>query len=159
ATPATASPRPTPDREAPPPKPVEAGAAPSDATARVFVPGRSSRQLSQELMQQALGELIGEITGAEAEPQEEEQEEEEETWRSDRLARDLAVDATLVSDALESLATRGRVLITGPLATGKSYLARRLALHVAQRDERILYLRVHPGLAYDDLVEARLADG
>src|SRR5207248_3139614 len=52
-----------------------------------------------------------------------------------------------------------RVFIAGTLGTGKSYIARRLALHVASRDERILHVRCHPSLSYDDLVEARLPDG
>lgn len=156
----------------PPPSAPSAPAAPvarTDSTESSTPPvaslrpaaDRSSRVISEELVQQAVGELIGEIATAEAEPgaREETQEAEEETWRSDRLARDLSVDEGFLADALDALATRGRVLLAGPLATGKSYVARRLALHVASRDERIVQLRCHPALSYDDLVDARVEGG
>src|SRR5581483_2865561 len=81
------------------------------------------------------------------------------TWRSERLSRDLGFAERVVADALDSLATRGRVLLSGVVGTGKTYLARRIALHLAGRDERLVVLRVHPSLGYDDLVESRRPDG
>ncbi|MBI3725653.1 AAA family ATPase, partial [bacterium] len=122
--------------------------------------GHSSEEITGRLVSQALGELAGEIATAESDPVESEAPaQQDDAQKSERLARDLGVDELLVADLLDALARRGRVLLVGPLATGKTYLARRLALHVAGREERTLFLRVHPGLGYDDLVEARAADG
>ncbi|MEZ0229284.1 MAG: AAA family ATPase, partial [Planctomycetota bacterium] len=116
---------------------------------------------SGELLTAALGELIGEIATAESEPDAapSASASTSETWRSERLSRDLGFSERVVQDALEALATRGRVLLAGVVGTGKTYLARRIALHLAGRDERVVVLRMHPALGYDDLVEARRPDG
>ena len=145
------------------PRPVEAphvaATAMADPKAVTRREKRSSPE-SGELLTAALGELIGEIATAEAEPEDSPEEEaREETWRSDRLSRDLGFSNELVADVLDAIATRGRVLLVGVPATGKTYLARRLAIHIAGRDERTVFLRMHPSVSYDDLVESRRSDG
>jgi hypothetical protein len=145
-----------------PARSVAAEARPlADAKGQTAPLRRPHRDTSGELLTAALGELIGEIATAESEPEAApaSSHASTETWRSERLSRDLGFPDKLVADALDSLATRGRVLLTGVFATGKTYLARRIALHLAGRDERTLFLRLHPSLGYDDLVECRRPDG
>lgn len=151
---AIAPPPPTAGPAPAPPRPASEPSTPALGSPRPAV-DRSSKLISQELVAQAVGELIGEIAIAEAEPSAETgNDSEDETWRSDRLAREISVDDDFLANALGALATRGRVLLAGPLATGKSYVARRLALHVARSDDKIVQLRGHPGLGYDELVDA-----
>ena len=75
------------------------------------------------------------------------------TLSPDRLARDLLLDAGLTGDLLAALEERGRLLLVGPPATGKTHIARRLAIHTAGHIDRILFLRVHPELRYQALLE------
>jgi hypothetical protein len=151
---------PSPSSPAPPP-PALHGGAPADPKAVTAPHKRPKADTSGELLTAALGELIGEIATAESDPEERTDSTQgtSDTWRSERLSRDLGVSEKLVQDALDALATRGRVLLTGVAATGKTYLARRIALHIAARDERTTFLRLHPSLGYDELVEGRRPDG
>ena len=71
----------------------------------------------------------------------------------DRIAQDLFLDPDLWHDMEDALAHRGALLLVGPPASGKTYLARHLALHVAGHDERLLVVRSHPELGYADLVD------
>lgn len=71
----------------------------------------------------------------------------------DRLARDLLLDPALTGELLAALEERGRLLLVGPPATGKTHVARRLAIHTAGHTDRILFLRVHPELHYQTLLE------
>ncbi|HZU99694.1 MAG TPA: AAA family ATPase [Planctomycetota bacterium] len=152
---------PSPPAPAPKPEPAPAPPPPADPKAVTAPQKRPKADTSGELLTAALGELIGEIATAESDPEEraESTQGTSDTWRSERLSRDLGVSEKLVQDALDALATRGRVLLTGVAATGKTYLARRIALHIAARDERTTFLRLHPSLGYDELVEGRRPDG
>lgn len=158
-TPPTGTPRPQSDALASGPKAAAPGVA--DAKATTAAQRRPVTDSSGELLTAALGELIGEIATAESEPEAAPApgQGSGDTWRSERLSRDLGFADRVVSDALDSLATRGRLLLAGVVGTGKTYLARRIALHLAGRDERIVVLRMHPSLGYDELVEAQRPDG
>ena len=153
---AARGPRPESGQAAPLPqeKPAAAVAATDTVPAR-----RPRRDTSGELVSQALGELMGEIATAEADPGSGSGDASDETWRSERVARDLGFAENVVDDLLSALETRGRVVLAGPAATGKTYLARRIALHVGGRDERVVFLRLHASIGYDELVEMRRPDG
>jgi ATPase family associated with various cellular activities (AAA) len=69
-----------------------------------------------------------------------------------RLAHDLHLDPALCEDMLRTLAERGRMLLVGPAHVGKTYVARRLAIHAAGHEDRVLFLRLHPEASYRDLV-------
>lgn len=71
----------------------------------------------------------------------------------DRIAQDLFLDPALWHDMEDALAHRGALLLVGPPASGKTYLARHLSLHVAGHDERLLVVRSHPELSYADLID------
>lgn len=70
--------------------------------------------------------------------------------QDDRLARDLNLDAALVADLQATLHERGRLLLVGPAWSGKTYVARRLAIDLAGHVDRALVLRCHPELSYAD---------
>jgi hypothetical protein len=72
---------------------------------------------------------------------------------SDRIARDLYLDPALWTDMQEALEHRGALLLVGPIGAGKTYVARRLAIHLAGHDDRMLVVRSHPDLSYEDLVD------
>lgn len=72
--------------------------------------------------------------------------------QQDRLARDLYLAPALVDELLAALEQRGRLLLTGPPFAGKTYVARRLAIHLAGHVDRVMILRLHPELAYSDLM-------
>lgn len=71
----------------------------------------------------------------------------------DRLARDLLLEPALTGELLAALEERGRLLLVGPPATGKTHVARRLAIHTAGHIDRVVFLRVHPELRYQALIE------
>ncbi|HBP17711.1 MAG TPA: hypothetical protein DEA08_07955, partial [Planctomycetes bacterium] len=77
----------------------------------------------------------------------------------DRIAQDLFLDPDLWHDMEDALAHRGALLLVGPPASGKTYLARHLALHVAGHDDRLLVVRSHPELSYADLVDGPSGPG
>lgn len=72
--------------------------------------------------------------------------------QDDRLARDLHLDPALVSDLQAALHERGRLLLVGPAWSGKTYVARRLAIDLAGHVDRALVLRCHPELSYADVM-------
>lgn len=71
----------------------------------------------------------------------------------DRLARDLLLEPALTGDLLAALDERGRLLLVGPPATGKTHVARRLAIHTAGHTDRVLFLRIHPEQRYQALID------
>jgi 5-methylcytosine-specific restriction protein B len=69
------------------------------------------------------------------------------------LSRELHLDHELCEEMLHALDERGRLMLVGPPASGKTHVARRLAIHVAGHDDRVLYVRFHPDLSYADLID------
>jgi hypothetical protein len=72
---------------------------------------------------------------------------------SDRLAQDLGLDPALCDAMVSAVEERGRLLTVGPPGTGKTYVARRLAIHLAGHADRVTVVRLHPELGYADLVD------
>jgi hypothetical protein len=71
------------------------------------------------------------------------------------LARELFLEPAHLGELLACLEERGRVLLVGPPLSGKTHLARRLALHVAGHINRVLVLRMHPEQSYEKLLGTR----
>jgi 5-methylcytosine-specific restriction protein B len=70
------------------------------------------------------------------------------------LARETFFSEALVRDLLLILELRGQLLLEGPTAVGKTFLARRLAQAFAGDPRRVVFLHLHPGWRYQDLVES-----
>ena len=96
--------------------------------------------------------LVAEMRGEVVEVSRGEQRPHQGPAQDDRLARDLNLDAALVSDLQSTLHERGRLLLVGPAWSGKTYVARRLAIDLAGHVDRALVLRCHPELSYADLM-------
>ncbi|MEZ6184937.1 MAG: AAA family ATPase [Planctomycetota bacterium] len=111
-------------------------------------PSESSRLATAAM----LSELRGEVVRANQGPPPPSENE-------DRLARDLNLLPALCEDMLAAVRERGRLLLVGPPCTGKTYVARRLAIHVAGHTDRVLFLRGHPGLSYAALIDERGTPG
>ncbi len=77
----------------------------------------------------------------------------------ERIAQDLYLEPELWEDMTAALEGRGAVLLQGPPAAGKTYVARRLAIHLAGHEERVLFLRLHPELGYGELIDGPQGPG
>ena len=51
------------------------------------------------------------------------------------------------------LAEKKQVIFQGPPGTGKTYVAQRLAKHLAGSEERVTLVQLHPSYAYEDFVQ------
>ena len=71
--------------------------------------------------------------------------------------RTLANDLYLPVDFLEEIETlldeKLQVIFQGPPGTGKTYVAQKLAKHLAGSDERVTLVQLHPSYAYEDFVQ------
>ena len=71
--------------------------------------------------------------------------------------RSLAQDLTLTVDFLEDINTlledKLQVIFQGPPGTGKTYVAQKLANHVAGSDDRVTLVQFHPSYSYEDFVQ------
>ena len=71
--------------------------------------------------------------------------------------RTLANDLYLPVDFLEEIETlledKRQVIFQGPPGTGKTYVAQKLAKHLAGSDERVTLVQLHPSYAYEDFVQ------
>lgn len=69
------------------------------------------------------------------------------------LATDLHLPASWLEDVHTMLKAKGQVIFHGPPGTGKTYVAMRLAEHLAGSKERVSIVQFHPSYAYEDFVE------
>jgi MoxR-like ATPase len=69
------------------------------------------------------------------------------------LADELLLDAAWLEDTLELLRDKRQIIFYGPPGTGKTFVARRLAEHIAQDPARVEIVQFHPSYAYEDFVE------
>ena len=80
--------------------------------------------------------------------------------------RALAAELYLTADFLQNiellLEEKKQVIFQGPPGTGKTYVARKLARHLAGSDDRVDLVQLHPSYAYEDFVQGfrpLLSDG
>ena len=71
--------------------------------------------------------------------------------------QELANDLYLPIDFLQEIETlldeKLQVIFQGPPGTGKTYVAQKLAKHLAGSDERVTLVQLHPSYAYEDFVQ------
>jgi len=70
-----------------------------------------------------------------------------------RLAEELLVSRESLAEMVELLADKGQVIFYGPPGTGKTFIARKLAAHLAGDAGRVELVQFHPSYAYEDFVE------
>ena len=69
------------------------------------------------------------------------------------LANDLWLDDGFLKDIQTLLEDKKQVIFQGPPGTGKTYVAQKLAEHLAGSDERVTLVQFHPSYAYEDFVQ------
>ena len=69
------------------------------------------------------------------------------------LANDLYLPTDFLAEIETLLEDKRQVIFQGPPGTGKTYVAQRLAKHLAGSDERVTLVQLHPSYAYEDFVQ------
>ncbi len=69
------------------------------------------------------------------------------------VASSLLVDVQFLEDIVALLADKGQVIFYGPPGTGKTYIAQKLAKHLASDDECRSLVQFHPSTSYEDFFE------
>lgn len=69
------------------------------------------------------------------------------------LADELLLDEAWLQEVLDLLREKGQIVLYGPPGTGKTYVARRLAEHLAPDPARREVVQFHPSYSYEDFVQ------
>lgn len=69
------------------------------------------------------------------------------------LADNLHLDVSFLEEIERLLNDKRQVIFQGPPGTGKTFVARKLARHLAGADERVSLVQFHPSYAYEDFVQ------
>ncbi len=75
------------------------------------------------------------------------------------LARETFLPEPFLRDIVEALESRRQLLLEGPTAVGKTFLARRLAAFVARDPSRVAFLALHPAVRHECVVESAAGPG
>ena len=68
------------------------------------------------------------------------------------LAAELRLPADFLRNIEILLEDKKQVIFQGPPGTGKTYVARKLARHLAESEDRVTVVQLHPSYAYEDFV-------
>ena len=71
----------------------------------------------------------------------------------DALADELLLDPEFLQTFRRLLEDKRQVILQGPPGTGKTYVARKLAQHLAGSNARVRLAQFHPSYAYEDFVQ------
>ena len=80
-------------------------------------------------------------------------ESEMDTQNFDSLATELRLSAHFIQETWTLLEDKRQVIFQGPPGTGKTYVAQRLAEHLAGSPDRVTIVQFHPSYAYEDFVQ------
>ena len=69
------------------------------------------------------------------------------------LAADLNLHPSFLEEIQTLLEDKPQIIFQGPPGTGKTYVARKLARHLAGADDRVTLVQFHPSYAYEDFVQ------
>ncbi len=69
------------------------------------------------------------------------------------LAKELALPAEFLEEINTLLEDKLQVIFQGPPGTGKTYVAQKLARHLAGSEDRVTLVQFHPSYAYEDFVQ------
>ena len=70
-----------------------------------------------------------------------------------KLANDLYLPADFLQEIETLLEDKRQVIFQGPPGTGKTYVAQKLAKHLAGSEERVTLVQLHPSYSYEDFVQ------
>ncbi|MFN8421453.1 MAG: DUF2461 family protein [Anaerolineae bacterium] len=70
-----------------------------------------------------------------------------------QVAADTLLTLNAVSQMVELLRDKGQIVLYGPPGTGKTFIARRLAQHIAGASGDIRTVQFHPSYAYEEFIE------
>lgn len=71
----------------------------------------------------------------------------------DVLAEELMLDRAYLQRVVKLLTAKHQLIFYGPPGTGKTYVARRLATHLAGESGQVKLVQFHPSYSYEDFVE------
>ena len=69
------------------------------------------------------------------------------------LVTELRLDLDFLSEIWALLEDKRQIIFQGPPGTGKTYVAQRLAEHLAGSSDRVTIVQFHPSYAYEDFVQ------
>ena len=70
-----------------------------------------------------------------------------------QLAAEVNVEPSFLEEIEALLEEKRQVIFQGPPGTGKTFIARKLARHLAGSEERVRLVQFHPSYAYEDFVQ------